>query len=339
MAEDKIATDAPARPPMPEYELDSYDPVEFTMPHLGVSDEQIEAKMMEIADKYGAEYVPTERQVVGPKEDIEIDLEITKDGEVIENLTAQNRLYTVGEGLMPIDFDRNILGMKVGETKEFDFIAPDFDTLDKPEERPFHGTVTIKRIMKKVIPQITDEWVAKYMPMYKSAADFKKNVREGLQQGADQMVVQEKNARAAHALGERFHGAIDDFFYEEARASMMASYEQQAKSQGMDLEDFIGKQGMDQNQFSMMLMMQVRSMLVEGFSLDAWARHYNLEATEDDLKELAEMMAPQGRSSELLARLEKDPAEREAFELAAKRYVANKDLTARAKITYDDNAM
>ena len=293
MSEDK--TKAPQRPPVPEYELDSYEPVEFTMPPLGVTDEQVEAQMNEMADRFGAEYVDTNRKVVGPKENIEIDLEIRRDDKIVENLTAEGRLYTVGEGLMPIDFDRNVLGMKVGETREFDFLAPDFDD-DEAKERTFHAVLTVKKVKKKVVPQITDKWVEKFLPMYKSAEDFRNATRAQLEQAASQMLGQEKNARAAHALAERFHGAIDDFFYEEARASMMAGYEQQAKQQGMDLEDFIGKQGMDQNQFSMMLMLQVRGMLTEGFSLDAWARHYNIEATNDDIAELAKMMAARAKA-------------------------------------------
>lgn len=335
-----MAQDAmPQRPPMPEYELDSYEPVEFTMPPLGISDEQVEAQMLQYAERFGAEYVDTDRKVVGPKENIEFDIEIKRDEDIVENLTSENRLYTVGEGLMPIDFDRNILGMKVGESKEFDFMAPDFED-EEAKERAFHAKVTIKKVKKKVVPQITDKWVEKYMPMYKSAEDFKKATRAQMEAGAEQALEQEKNARAAHALAERFHGRIDDFFYEEARANMMASYEQQARSQGMDLEDFIGKQGMDQNQFSMMLMLQVRSMLTEGFSLDSWARHYDIEATEDDVKELAELMS-QGHGAELLKRIEEseDPDEKEAFQVAARRYVANKDLTSKAKITFEENAM
>lgn len=338
MSEKNIADQFEPRPPIPEYELESYEPVEFAMPPLGVTDEQVERKMAELAEKFGSEYVDTDRKVVGPKENIEIDIEIWRDGERVENLSNEASLYTVGEGLMPIDFDRNVLGMKVGETKEFQFKAPDFASEDA-SERLFDAKVKVRKVKKKVVPQITDRWVEKFMPLYKSAEDFRDNIRKQLEESAEAALEQEKNARAAHALAERFKGRIDDYFYEEARAGMMASYEQQAKAQGMDLEDFLGKQGIDQNQFSMMLMMQVRGMLTEGFSLDSWARHYGIEPTEEDTNELANIMS-QGRAADFLKQLESAPApEKEAFEVAVKRYAANKDLVSKSKITFDENAI
>ncbi|MGI6033222.1 MAG: hypothetical protein ACOX69_07375 [Coriobacteriales bacterium] len=323
-------------PPIPEYELTSYDPVEFDMPKMSVSDEQVEEKMMEYAEQFGADYVPTKRKVVGPKENIKIDIQVLKDGEPVPNISSDDRLYTVGEGLMPTDFDREILGMNVGDTKEFDFDAPDFDD-EEGKTRSFHAIVTVNKIMRKVTPEITDRWVRKYMPMYQSADEFKEQTRKQLIAEADRMIEQEKNSRSAYALASRFEGHIDDYFYETTRADLMASYEQQAKAQGKTLKEMLSAQGLDENTFSMMLMFQTREMLTQGFALDAWARHYNLEATNEDIQEVAKMMAPMGRENELIARLEKDPKEEEAFRKAALRYVANKDVTAKAKINYVDD--
>lgn len=323
-------------PPIPEYELKSYDPVEFDMPKMGVSEEQIDKKMMEYAERFGAQYVPTKRKVVGPKEDIKIDVEVRRDGEVVPNVSSEDRLYTLGEGLMPIDFDRAVLGMNVGDTKTFAFKAPDYDDPDAGE-REFEATVTVNKIMKKTVPEITDRWVKQYMPQYRDAKEFREQTRKGIREEADRMIDSEKRERAAHALAERFEGHIDDYWYETTRADLRAQYEQQAHSQGLDLQDFLGKQGMDENTFSMMLMFQVREMLTQGFALDAWARHYGLEATNEDLQALAEMMAPMGRSNELIARIEKDPKAEAAFRLAAQRYVANKDLVEKAKINYVDD--
>lgn len=323
-------------PPMPEYELKSYEPVEFTMPKLRVTDEQVEAKMLEFAESMGGDFKPTKRKVVGPKEHIEIAIEVDKDGSPIPNLCSEKRLYSLGENLMPIDFDRGVLGMKVGETKEFDFKAPDFDAEDQAE-RPFHAKVTVKTIMRKAEPNITDEWVKKFMPLYKDAADFKEQTRKALLAEAERMIENEKNQQSAYALAERFEGKIDDYWYETTRTDLRRSYEEQAKAQHMDLEDMLGKQGIDEQQFSMMLMLQTREMLRQGFALDAWARHYGLEPSEEDVQALAEMMAP-GHGKEMLKKLEEDDDELqlEGFRIAARRYVANKDVTAKAKITYEE---
>ena len=325
--------------PLPVYELPSYEPVEFTMPRLEVSDEQIEAKMMEYAESIGGEYETTNRKVVGPKENIKIDVEIKKNGEIIPNLTSPDRLYTLGDGLMPIDFDRNVVGMKVGETKEFTFTAPDFDDIENHGSCPFEGKVTVNEIVRKVKPVITDEWVIKYLPLYKDAADFREQTRKGLLAEAERMIENEKNQRSAYALAERFEGKIDDYWYETTRSDLRRSYEEQAKAAHLDLEDWLGQQGIEEQQFSMLLMFQTREMLTQGFSLDAWARHYEIEPEEKDVIELAEMMAP-GHGQEMYDKLKADEDEKqmEGLRIAARRYLANKDLTAKATITYEDAA-
>lgn len=322
-------------PPLPEYELSSYDPVEFEMPKIEPDSAAVDQKIREYLERYGTEYVPTNRKVVGANDDVKIDVFVTKDGREISGLTSDDRLYSLGEGLMPEGFEQQVLGMNVGQTKEFDFSAPDFDSEDAAEAT-FHASVTVNKIMRRTIPQLTDNWVRKYQPMYKSAADFRAHIEQDLRAQVGAMAEQEKNQRAVHALTERFSGHIDDVFYEQMRAQLQAGYMQQAQAQGMTMQDFIKSQGMDDNTFSMMLMMQTREMLVQGFCLDAWARHFELEVTDTDLHQFAAMMVPAGKADEFLSRLEQNPEEKESFVQSARRYVANRDLVAKAKISYID---
>ncbi len=330
--------DLPPMPPLPEYELSSYDNIEFTVQKLKVTDEMIQASINKMADQVGANYETTSRKVVGPKDHLEIDIAVYKDGEEIQGLTSEQRLYSLGEGLMPIDFDRGIVGMKVGEEKEFTFEAPDLDDIENMAMRPFDAKVKVLRVMRKADPEVNDEWVKQYMPMYKSAEDYKKSVRVGLMKEADNMLEQEKMQQAAATLALRFDGKIDDYWYESTRADLMASYEQQAKQQGMDLEDMLGQQGIDQQQFSMQMMFQVRDMLTQGFSLDAWARHYNIEPTEDDMKDFIKMMSPQANSQEKLDEMFEEIKKKEEEQgqnglfIAARRYLANKDLLEKATV-------
>ena len=322
-------------PPLPEYELSSYEPVEFEMPKLEVDDAVVDQKIHEYLEQYGTEYVPTDRKIVGAHDDVRIDVFVMKGSEEIPALTSDNRLFTLGEGLMPEQFEKNVLGMKVGETREFDFDAPDFDAPDGAETT-FRASVTVNKIMRKTIPLLTDGWVRKYQPAFKDAQGFRAHIEQELHAQAGAMYEQEKNQRAVHALSERFSGHIDDAFYEQMRAQLQMGYAQQAQAQGMSMQDFIKAQGMDENTFSMMLMMQTREMLVQGFCLDAWARHFGLEVSDADLHQFAAMMVPAGRADEFLKRLEESPEEKESFTQSALRYVANRDLVAKAKISYVD---
>ncbi len=316
--------------PLPVYELDSYEPVEFTMPIVQVGEDQIDARIRDIVERMSADFVPTSRADLGEDDHCEIDLEVfDSSGKPIENLCSKNWLYSVGEGLMPSGFDEGIHGMKVGETRSFTFNAPDLNAADGVEGE-YTAKVTLDTVMDRAMPEITDEWVARYMPIYPSAKAFRAYVRNELENEAQRMQESERLSYAASALAQRFNEKIDDIHYEKMRSDMLAGYEAQARSEGLDLDGWIEKQSLDKQQFTMMMMFQVRDMLKTGFSLDAWARHYGILPTEDDLEEFASMMSPQGKAADLLAHLEKNSSEKESFMLAARRYTANKDLAKKA---------
>lgn len=320
------------RVPLPVFELDSYEPVEYVLPKVQIDEDQVNARIKDIVEQMSADFVATTRTKLEEKDHCEIDLEVfDAQGKPVKNLCSKNWLYSVQEGLMPAGFDQGIIGMNVGETREFPFNAPDLDAPDQAEKE-YSAEVTLNTVMDRAMPKITDAWVARYMPIYPSAAAFRQYVRQELEDEAERMQESERLSRAASALAQRFNAKIDDEHYEMMRANMMAGYEAQAKSEGLELDAWIEKQGMDKQQFTMMMMFQVRDMLKTGFSLDAWARHYKIEPTQDDLEEFATMMAPQGQAPALLKRLENDTDERESFMLAARRYIANKDLAERATV-------
>ena len=316
---------------VPVYELSSYEPVEFEMPALEIDDEQVEAQMRAAVDQMAANYVEAAPREAGAKDTVKIDLEVTRDGETVKGISSDGRLFTMGEGFMPIGFDRALLGMRPGEEREFDFDAPDLSDGADMAERSFHAKVKLVAIMEKEDPEFTDEWIREHLPLFKGVEEFRAQTRHQMEMQAAQGIEQEKNMRAVQALTERFDGKIEDRFYEATREEMRRGWEAQARQQGMDLEDFIGKQGMNEQQFSMMMMMQVRETLVQGFSLDAWARHYGIEPTDKDIEELANMMS-QGHAKEFIEHARTEDPELQGLKIAARRYVANKVLVARAKI-------
>lgn len=123
-------------------------------------------------------------------------------------------------------------------------------------------------IQKKVIPAITDEWVTKHMPMYKSADDFRNSIRESLEKQGREQYDDYNRQLAASELARRFQGSIADEVYEAMREQLMNNVRQTAQQQGKTLDAFIEEQG-GQQQFGMMMMMQIRELLVQGFALDA----------------------------------------------------------------------
>ncbi|MEF9925664.1 MAG: trigger factor [Raoultibacter sp.] len=273
----------------PEFSLSSYDPVAITAAPFAVDPAEVEAEFTRIGESY-AEFVADEPRPVGANDSCLIAIEAKLNGEIMEGLTTDGRTYTAGAQLMPEEFDKNVVGMEVGQTKEFSFQGPSFDGKDGQDT--VECKVTVKEIQKKAIPAITDAWVKKTLPMFDDVASLKKNIEEHIAQvrGEDYKMYQQSLAMTE--LAKRFEGHIDDPIYEAMHANQLKQLQQQVQQQGMTMDQFMEQQG-GQQQFSMMMMLQVRQMLTQGYALDALFKHEKMTLTEEDIDATCKTVNPQ----------------------------------------------
>ena len=108
--------------PKPDVELSSYEPVEITVPKFEYDQSEIGRRLTQITHTY-PDFVTDDPRPVAKGDSCLIALKATHNGEEVKNLTTDARVLTTGEGYMPEDFERNIYGMNVGDTKSFSFEA------------------------------------------------------------------------------------------------------------------------------------------------------------------------------------------------------------------------
>ena len=182
-----------------------------------------------------------------------------------------------------------------------------------------------------MIPVIDDEWVAKNMPMYgtyeKLRDDIRKNVNAERLRGYEDY----QRNMAADELAKRLEGHIPDEIYEGTMVETQTKLRQRVSSQGMTWDAFVEQNGGEQ-QFNMMMMLDVRQQLTRGFALDAYYRHEGLSFTEQDLDEVCFTMNPRN------PKLTRERMEKSGFGYAlreaAERLCACKHLVEHAEITY-----
>ncbi|MCL2883840.1 MAG: hypothetical protein FWF30_05195 [Coriobacteriia bacterium] len=348
----------------PRYELSSYEPVQLKIPQATVSEEEIDAQLLMIAENY-ATWEKDEDRPLGSGDSVLFKIAGTDaEGNAIPFLTAERRQYTLGEEFLPEEFDEQIIGLRAGDEKSFSFTLPGFapqpkegaategaagaaspaspaDAAAAAAEPPAAApadpervdvTVNILERQKRIIPAVTDIWVQQNFPDCQTVPDLRAQVR------AQGMAIREREVGnmtayfAASELAKRFSGSIPDPFYEFTRSDLLAQIEMNMQQQGRTMQDFIEHEGGGQQQFAMQIMLQVRETLTQGFSLDALARHLDLQVEPADIEEVFHQMAP---GQEAKARQE--------FELTGRMYLvfegalrnkANIWLVDTAKIEY-----
>lgn len=281
--------------PKPHYELSSYDPVTVKLPKITITEEEIDAQVYNLAER-SARAEADDAAVVGPASEVvfAIKTNLKEGNEPVEHMTAERRVYTLGEDFLPEEFDKQLLGMKPGESKTFDFELPGMENLDGTPgpTRTATTTIDLTQINRKVVPAINDAWVKANIPEAKNVAGLREMLREQGMEFKTEEQDSKKFFLVASTLAERFQGHIPDEIYEYTRDDMLSNLREQLKQSGMSLEEYAQSMGLEQQQFNMNFMMEVRETLRQGFSLDALARHLKLTIDEDDIQDTLTRMAP-----------------------------------------------
>ncbi len=317
----------------PRYELKSYDPIEFRVQRYTSDESAIDEQIKQMAENY-ATYVATDPKAIGKGDNVLLAIECNrKGGERVDGLCTDGRTYSIGIGLMPEGFDKGIEGMQPGDTRSFEFEGPDIDDDGNEITETYEATVTLKEVQKKQIPEIDDAWVQKNMPMYHNLEDLRKMIGGEIDRGRRRQYDDYVRNVAAAELAKRFDGKIEDAVYEGSMRELQKEMRQQVAQQGMTFDQFVEQNGGEQ-QVSMMMMMETRQRLVQGYALDALYRHAHLQFTDEDLDEVCVGMNPQapGRARQAMEQSGFGFALRES----AERLRACKYLVEHATITYTD---
>lgn len=320
----------------PAYEMTSYEPVTVEAVPFSVDESAVQAELDSMAQQYTA-YVADEdadaAHEIAPGDFVKVAITATgEDGKPFRGLSTEGRTYAVGAGHMPEGFDSQIQGMEVGEKKSFSFDGPSFDDDYNETTERVEATVEVLELLVEQKPQIDDEWVSRTMPWFKTADELKTSIRKSIEvsqrEGYDAYIRQAVAAEWA----KRFQGKIADEVYESMMVQLRENIRADLQQQGADWEQFVEQSGGESN-VSMMLMMQAREVLTQGYALDAIFRHFGLTATDADYDQVCRAMNPQADPRQLREQIE---LRGQGFALreSAERYKANIYAVEHANIQY-----
>ena len=314
--------------PKPYYELTSYDPIDLEVEPFIPDYSSVDEQLAQMTEQY-ATFRTAPNKTVEKGDTCLISIDASVNGEPLKNLSNTSRPYVTGEGYMPDGFDNAVIGMNPGETKTFQFEAPSWDDQGNDVYEMVDCTVTVLEIQEPVKAEMTDEWVATHMPMYRSVADMRSSLEkqvEKLQRKQYDMVLRNQ---ASNEIAKRFQGKIEDAAYESASKQLMERMRAEVASKNMTWDQFVEENG-GQQQFQMFMMLQTRQQLITGFALDSVFRKKKLVVTEEDITDACMMFNPQSPS-----RIRKELEESgRGFVVreAAERMCAAKYLVAHANI-------
>ena len=217
-----------------------------------------------------------------------IDLEGLHAGEPVpEFAKSENFSLQIGKAVVSEEFDKQINGMKTGESKNF---TVKFDK-DFPNEKLAGLDVTfevvLNEIRQEILPPINDSLAKKAGP-YKTLDELKTVILDNIKQGYDKRTEQELNEQIFKELLARTSFEVPDVMVEMELQGIVEEAERSFAYRNTSLEDMGLSKETITEKYRDTAVSQVKRHLVLGKIIDQEKLSVDDEEVENGLKEMSE---------------------------------------------------
>lgn len=312
----------------PEFDLSDYGPVAVSPGHSHeVTDEMVAEAIGEALDSIAT--MEPEPAPLAEGDYAIFDMETVMNGSPAPNLSGTDMHIMLAPDMMPRGFIDAVVGMEEGEERDFKFASSEMSPSPDAVPDVFQVHAACRGRFKRVVPELTDDVVKEHFEGAGSTVEeYRGAVRAQLEDHMAAHQREELEMQVDSELAKRLVGPIDDLYMERTRDDIMENMLQQLAADGLTLEQFASQQGMQEQQFTLMVAMQARESLRQGFALDAYWRHMDAEVTQEDMDHAISVMSP-GREAEAKAIFDRNGAWFVVVEMA-QRLRAHDDAVAHA---------
>lgn len=315
---------------VPEIEPKDYKGLSIEKPSAEVTDEDLDGIRKNLLDRK-AEITPVTRAAKnGDFVDIKYEGKLKTDAgyEAQANL-AGNRYAELGSGQLLPEFEKNLVGMKAGETKSFKMTYAKDYTDANLAGKDAEYSVDVREVKEKKLPDFSEELAVEFG--YENIADFEKKSKELLTKNkSEESDNQLRNNMIEKLIEKNTFEVPQALVYSQMRA-LADDYGNELKRYGFN-DQMIQQAVVSQLQdFKKRAETQVRA----GILLDAISKKEKIESKQSDIDaEMKKMADSFGVEVKMLKeRFETNPRDKSNFEFRVREELTIQHILSSAKIS------
>jgi trigger factor len=278
----------------PELELESYEDITVEVPRREANDVDIDAQLDEVRERF-ATLEPVEDRGVSADDFVLLSFVGYVDGETYEGNEVDKYLYELGRGLMPVEFDEGILGLKGGDETRVEFAIPDTSSNPDYIGKQAQFDVTIHEVKAKSLPPVDDDFAAEMG--FETAELMREDVRSRLDMQRLIAYNRAKEKAAREVLASRTPGEIPEAMIKSRAGSLETDFNTRLKDQGLDLEQYANLAGMTRETFDAEIARDAEQQVREDLALEALFRKLAFDVSEADINQELEEIASASKST------------------------------------------
>lgn len=163
----------------PEVVLQGLDQIKVEKPVVEITDADID-NMVNVLRKQQATWAESSEPAKADDR-VVIDFTGSVDGVEFEGGKATDFTLLMGQGRMIPGFEEGIVGHKAGEQFDIDVTFPAEYHSENLKGKAAKFAINLKKVEVMVLPELTDEFVAKFGPNTKTVADLRAEISKNMQ--------------------------------------------------------------------------------------------------------------------------------------------------------------
>jgi trigger factor len=260
----------------PEIELPEYDGLPVSVDDAEVKDSEVDEQLEGMRNRF-ATLAAVER-AAATGDYVSIDLTATVDGKPVEDATANNLSYEVGSDSLVTGLDDAIVGLSVGESKDFDTQLRTGDEGGSAAQ----ATVTVRAVKEKQVPDLDDDF-AQMASEFDTIEELKTDVRDRLARVAALTQGVQAREKVLETLLERVDVPLPQNVLDDEVAYRLQDLDHQLQHAGLSKEDFAKSEGQSVEELDAGIRENATKAIRSQFVLDAIAKKEELGVDESDL--------------------------------------------------------
>jgi len=260
----------------PRITVEGYASLQIEVPSPVVAEADVQERIDQIRRQHG-DLADVDR----PAQDgdyVTIDIAGTYQDEDVPGLTATDSLYEGGAGAVVAEIDEKLRGASAGDELTFGAPHPDPD-----EEDELSFTITVHRVQERVLPELTDEFVAEATE-FETADALRADIERRLgtlKKLQATLARRDKVVEATVALVDDVPPAMVDSGFQDR----LQDFVQRLQQQGVSVEQYVQATGQSPDEITGAMRQQAEQAAKLDLALRAVCEAEGLAATDEEVTE------------------------------------------------------
>jgi len=273
----------------PEVELGQYKELGIEKGDASVEEDEINERLEKMQDEH-SQLMTADRDELQEGDYAIIDFTGYVDGEEFPGGSGEEYSLEIGSGNFIPGFEEQLIGMEVGGEKTVEVTFPEDYHAEDLAGAEASFDVELKEIKEKTAPELDDDFALEASE-YETIDELTESIRKEISEQKENDVENAFREELIKKASENAEVNITETLVDEQLDQMYSSLSQSVSQQGLEVDDYLGYMGMDEQQWREQNRDTAAERAKELLVLEAIADKEEIEITDEEIDEEIDKIA------------------------------------------------